>query len=284
MLVRYASNPGVDHERIAGWPIDDGAWIVATPHLLLHEEPTATWSRVLDVTGTDVYPEDVEEVESFSRPLEDFEIADLVARARDEAKRLRDAGGRSLPTTILVRRGHLRGVAEPVAPAPPALPVAGAEAGHAAGAAAGAVVDVERLPGVLVPPIGPGRRVGTPGALGAPVGALGARGAAGVGDPPAPDRGPGPELPLADGGADRPRGGGVGLDAVDPLAAAAGHVWLTSDFAFGALGIEVTMGRGCVAIGMKGVYMDGGGTTGFVEQVAIERVPGYVEALRRAYG
>ena len=44
------------------------------------------------------------------------------------------------------------------------------------------------------------------------------------------------------------------------------------------------MGRGCVAIGMKGVYMGGGGTTGFVEQVAIERVPGYVEALRRAYG
>ena len=37
------------------------------------------------------------------------------------------------------RRGHLRGVAEPVAPAPPALPVAGADAGHAAGAAADAV-------------------------------------------------------------------------------------------------------------------------------------------------
>ena len=93
LLVRYASDPGVDHERIAGWLIDDAAWVVATPHLLLHEEPTGTWSRVLDVTGTEVYPEDVGEVESFSWPLEDFEIADLVARVRDEAKRLREAGG-----------------------------------------------------------------------------------------------------------------------------------------------------------------------------------------------
>ena len=77
LLVRFANDPGRDHERIAGWPIDDTGWIVATPDYLLSEEPTGSWTRILDVSGTAVYPDDVEEAVSFSRPLEDFEITDI---------------------------------------------------------------------------------------------------------------------------------------------------------------------------------------------------------------
>ena len=35
LLVRFGDRPGRDFERIAGWPIDDAGWIVATPKLLL---------------------------------------------------------------------------------------------------------------------------------------------------------------------------------------------------------------------------------------------------------
>ena len=42
LLVRFASDPGRDHERIAGWPVDDTGWIVGTPDHLLIEEPTAS--------------------------------------------------------------------------------------------------------------------------------------------------------------------------------------------------------------------------------------------------
>ena len=97
LIVRYANDP-VDHELIAGWQVDDGSWIVGTPHLTLAEEDTSLWTRVADVTGTDVYPDDVDEVMSFTRPLEDFEIADLVARARDEAKLVRESEGRDVPS------------------------------------------------------------------------------------------------------------------------------------------------------------------------------------------
>jgi hypothetical protein len=61
-------------------------------------------------------------------------------------------------------------------------------------------------------------------------------------------------------------------------------VWLTADYAFGAVGVEVLMDHRCVRLGKKGVYIDGLGVKGFVEQVATEDIPGFVDALRRRYG
>ena len=99
LLVRFGDRSGRGFERIAGWLIDDAGCIAATPELTLVEEAAAGWTRVLDVTGTEVYPADVFEVEHFSRPIEDFEIADLVVRARAEAAAIRLAEWRHAPAS-----------------------------------------------------------------------------------------------------------------------------------------------------------------------------------------
>ena len=314
LLVRFASDPGRDHERIAGWPVDDTGWVVASPNHLLAEEPTSSWERVLDVSGSDVYPDDVDEAVSFSRPLEDFETADIVARARDEALRLRNEAGRPMPTSApsqmrlwsgayvslpaeggvaalrrrimgktsnfeVGKRGHLRGTVVPVTPEPAVLPVADAGAAVPAadvGAAAGAPVGT---PGALGPPIG---RLGGPGAAGVDLGAGGGFG--GAADAPRDGAGARDEGRPGDRAHRRPRGAGVDFADTDALQPRAGHVWLTTDFTFGALGVEVTMTGRSVAHGTKGVYVNGDGLAGFVQQVPMGRVGSFVDDLRRTYG
>ena len=297
LLVRFANEAGMDHERLAGWPIDDASWIVATPQLRLVEESARDWIRVLDATGTDHYPEDVEDVEHFSRPIEDFEIADIVFRSRAEANRIREETGRGLPTVLPTAMRSWSG----------AILVLPAEGGIAAlrrrvmgkasnfevgrrGLLRGATPAVPAH-AVLPPPVQPGAVVENRADAVLPVADADAN------RPPA--RG-GERVEAGLGAGDvvigrvvnqgeraprlAPPGAGVGdIDAPDvrPLP---GHVWLTSDLTFGLLGVEVQMSPSSVVIGKKGIYNDGQGLSGFVEMVPLGQVSTYVTRLRARYG
>ena len=84
-VVRYAEDPGWDHERLLLVRLDEQRWVVYTPGNDMYVESMSDHERCVVMRGRWRFPRDVEQVVSFSRPLEDSEVLVLIVRARAEA-------------------------------------------------------------------------------------------------------------------------------------------------------------------------------------------------------
>ncbi len=91
-VVRYAEDPGWHHERIFLAAVDDGHWMIYTPDNHLYDEYVADYERMTVLTGLTRYPRGIPQLVSFSRPLEEDEMRELLVRGRAEAALLAGVG------------------------------------------------------------------------------------------------------------------------------------------------------------------------------------------------
>ena len=108
VLVSYRDDPGWHHERVLGWPVVDGRWVVKTADGDVYDEVFADWASVARLTGENAYPRGVGQVVAFAAWTQK-ETLDFLQEARLEAKRVRRdeaLGGPVEPTRLLTWGGR----------------------------------------------------------------------------------------------------------------------------------------------------------------------------------